>query len=288
MRSTNVGASARRGSFFCAGLHEMAIEAAFVPSEIRLAREVRRDAGAAAMNLAFLQRQVDLDAARIAAHLLEFDAEGFFQDVVHDRGQIRSSGGAAFGRFLGVHDVFDGFPRRLGSHVKQQVALIDAAQPSYFAHVERRFLASEQLVKIDAAARHAQRQAVRFRDAVNVIGRAQRTGAGHILNDDVWVSWNVLAHMAREDARILVVKTAGREADDDANRFVFVERRRIGRRQTRSAISAADERCRDSCRMPCRFFSLLFLTSALSWTPLIRQFPVRAQSRALTDSSPSL
>ena len=45
-----------------------------------------------------------------------------------------------------------------------------------------------------------------FADAVNVIGRAQRTGAGHILNDDVWVSWDVLAHVSRQDAGVLVSK----------------------------------------------------------------------------------
>jgi len=35
--------------------------------------------------------------------------------------------------------------------------------------------------------------------------------------------------MARQDARVLVVETAGREADDDANRFIFLKWRRLGR-----------------------------------------------------------
>jgi hypothetical protein len=115
--------------FFVSRLHQMAVEAILVPGEIRLARKVRRNPGAAAVNFAFLQSQVDLDTTRIAAHFLEFYSHGFFQDVVHDGGQIRSSGGAAFGRFLRIHNIFDGFPRRVGSHVKQQVPLVDTADP---------------------------------------------------------------------------------------------------------------------------------------------------------------
>ena len=63
-----------------AGLNQVAIETRLVPGEIWLARKVGRDAGAAAVNLAFFDRQVDFDAAWITAHFLEFYTEGLFQD----------------------------------------------------------------------------------------------------------------------------------------------------------------------------------------------------------------
>jgi hypothetical protein len=103
--------------------------------------------------------------------------------------------------------------------------LIDAADPGKFSHIEGRFLTAQELIQVYAAPRHAQSQTVRFRDAVYVIGGAERSRAGHVLHDDVGIAGYVLAHVAGENSRVLIVQAAGSKTDDDANGFVFVKRR---------------------------------------------------------------
>ena len=268
----------------------MAVEAALVPGEIGFPSEMRRHAGAAAMDLALLQGEIDFDAAWIAAHFLHLYPESFFQNVVEDRGQIGGARGAALGQFFGVGDVFNGLPRRIGSHVQHQVALIDAAQPGKFAHVKCRFFAPEQLIQVDAAARHAQRQAIRFGNTVNVIGRSQRAGARHVLHDDRRIAGKVPAHVAGEQTSILVVEAAGGEADDDANGFVFVERRRIGRGHVAVMIEPQINDAADNgAKQLADSFQYRIVIEASALSSDIRLYgnsPIALQSAALTDSSP--
>jgi len=49
------------------------------------------------------------------------------------------------------------------------------------------------------------------------------TGARHVVDDDRRLVWDMSAEMARDRARVSVEAAAGGSADDDAQRFAFVE-----------------------------------------------------------------
>jgi hypothetical protein len=83
--------------------------------------------------------------------------------------------------------------------------LIDAPDPGKFRHIESRFFTAQELIQIDAASRHAESQPIRLRDTVYVIGSAERSCTGHVLDDDVGIAGYVLAHIAGENARVLIV-----------------------------------------------------------------------------------
>jgi hypothetical protein len=63
-----------------------------------------------------------------------------------------------------------------------------------------------------------------------MIGRDHAAGAGHVLHYNVWEARDMFAHVARVGAGEDVVGVAGQIADDDANGFALVERRRLRRR----------------------------------------------------------
>ena len=70
---------------------------------------------------------------------------------------------------------------------------------------------------------------------------------------------NMLAHVAGENARILVIETAGGEADDDPNGFVFVEGRRLGAGSRCHERAKMNDAVNSSESLAIRFHCLLYL-----------------------------
>ena len=53
--------------------------------------------------------------------------------------------------------------------------------------------------------------------------RAQRTDAGHVLDDDGWMAGDEIAQMPRQQARVEVIAAARAIADNDLNLLAAIE-----------------------------------------------------------------
>ena len=82
---------------------------------------------------------------------------------------------------------------------------------------------AQDMLEDQSADEMADGEAVRLGDFVDVIGGDQTAGAGHVFDDEGRIAGNMLAQVARDGARVGVVAAAGGAADDDADRFAFVE-----------------------------------------------------------------
>jgi hypothetical protein len=58
---------------------------------------------------------------------------------------------------------------------------------------------------------------------IRVIRRDQHARSGHILDDNVGFTGNVLTEMARNKSSVRIVATAGATADDELDGFALVE-----------------------------------------------------------------
>jgi hypothetical protein len=66
-------------------------------------------------------------------------------------------------------------------------------------------------------------QPVRFGVPVNIIRRHKAAGAGHIFDHRGWISWDMLADMTGDEARVSVVAAARRLAHDETDRLVLIK-----------------------------------------------------------------
>src|SRR6185503_8959374 len=83
---------------------------------------------------------------------------------------------------------------------------------------------AQNMLEDQTADEMANDEAIRFGDFVDVVGGDQTAGAGHVFDDEGRIAGNMLAQVARDGARVGVVTAPGGAADDDADRFTFVER----------------------------------------------------------------
>ncbi len=91
------------------------------------------------------------------------------------------------------------------------------------ARVELDTRLADHLVDYLVAVEIQNRQAVGLGDLIYMIGREQAGGAGHVLDDDGRVPRNLVAQVARDQARVGIEATAGGEADDQFDSLAFVE-----------------------------------------------------------------
>ena len=101
--------------------------------------------------------------------------------------------------------------------------VVGAADPVELGRVELRALVAEQRIEAGAAADDAEGRAVLGADIVEPVGEPQAAGALHVLRHDVRIAGNVLAHVAREHARIEVVAAADAVADIEIDGLALVE-----------------------------------------------------------------
>jgi hypothetical protein len=50
-----------------------------------------------------------------------------------------------------------------------------------------------------------------------------RSRSGHVLHDESWLSWNMFAHVRREQPCVQIVDAPGANPGHDRNRFALVE-----------------------------------------------------------------
>jgi hypothetical protein len=89
-------------------------------------------------------------------------------------------------------------------------------------------------VELDAFFRHglrekqpslemAQRQAIRPGNSVDMISADAVARTGHVLHEDIRITWNVLAQVAGDGSRIGVKPATRRSRNDDSQCFALVE-----------------------------------------------------------------
>ena len=83
---------------------------------------------------------------------------------------------------------------------------------------------SEHVLEDEPADKVADREAVRFGDFVSMVRGNQTARAGHVFDDKSRIARDMLAQVARDGARVGIVTSAGRAADDNADGFAFVKR----------------------------------------------------------------
>ena len=111
-----------------------------------------------------------------------------------------------------------GVPGEAGADV-----VVGRADPVELQRVEPRALRRHQRLKRDRAVEGRDLGAVLRRRVVELVGEDQARGARHVLDDDVRIAGDVLAHVAGERARVQVVAAAGGEADADGDGLAAIE-----------------------------------------------------------------
>ena len=174
------------------------------------------------MKFLLLDGQADLVGALVAGNEIELHAQQvFLDDGVID--QRASGAGAADDELLFEHlpIVLDG---RIAAHDAHDAVLIGIANEAELGRVELvEALASHQRVEERAGQDNANRCPVFGGDRVEIARSAQAAGAGHVLNDDVRIAWNMFLQMARDEPRIDIDAAAGRRARDHRDILALVE-----------------------------------------------------------------
>ncbi len=133
------------------------------------------------------------------------------------------AGAAAFGRLLGVAQIVDGFERLIGAHVVDDVVFFRRTDPIEFRPIEFHFGTAHQLVEIQRRIDRAERQAVGFGDAIDIVGADDVAGAGHVLHHDRRIAGDILADVTRRQPRPKIVAAGGGGRDHHGNRFALIK-----------------------------------------------------------------
>ena len=97
------------------------------------------------------------------------------------------------------------------------------AEEFQLSHVEVDAFHAESAAQDQRAVEDAERKAVGLGAAVKIFGGDQRARAGHVFNKMAGLPGICFAHVACHGARVNIEAAAGAAADDDADRFPFVE-----------------------------------------------------------------
>ena len=196
-----------------------------VAQPVRLGRLPARPGIIARLDLAPFHRQVNLVAAGIAGDDLEFGAE----KLVHHRGI--DVGDCALARRAGndfaLAQVVDGLdagrvPDRHGLDHRRE-----RAEPVEFFCIEAHALRADRLRRGKIVAEHADVSAVARRLREQIVRHVDAAGAGHVLRHHVGIARNVLADMARHQARMQIVFAADAHSDQHVDGLAAIE---VGRR----------------------------------------------------------
>src|SRR5262249_4766306 len=108
---------------------------------------------------------------------------------------------------LGIFDRLDYRARRQHAHAG---LAHDAADPREFHRIEARlrFLAVEERRRRHAAVDQTEDRAVTRRRIIDVVAGADAAAANHVLHDNSRIARQILAHVARDQAAILIVAAA--------------------------------------------------------------------------------
>lgn len=98
-----------------------------------------------------------------------------------------------------------------------------AADPTEFCPVEFNLWLLQELIKKDRRLHRPNRQSIGFRNIIKMIGADDRSRPGHVLHNESWLSWNMFAHMRRQQARVQIVDAPGANTGHNRNRFSLIE-----------------------------------------------------------------
>ena len=99
-----------------------------------------------------------------------------------------------------------------------------ASDPAKFAPIEPHLCAADDLVEVESRVNRADSQSVGLGHIVDLVCRDQRSGAGHVLDNDVGVTRDVLGQVLCEESGIKVVDVSRLGADDNAHGLPLIER----------------------------------------------------------------
>jgi hypothetical protein len=105
------------------------------------------------------------------------------------------------------------------------ITLYGRADEEEFSPVKFDFRAPDELIEVksrDDGADH--RQTVGLGHIIKVVGRDLVARAGHVLDDGLRVSGDVLDYVGGNNTRPLIVESAGSRAGDDPDGLSLVER----------------------------------------------------------------
>src|SRR5215510_3646695 len=98
-----------------------------------------------------------------------------------------------------------------------------SANPSIFCPIEFDFFVASELCQIKTGGDGTQGKTVRFRHVVNIVRGDHRACAGHVLDDDFWISWKMFSQVSRVGAGPQIMGIAGEITDGDSDRFALKE-----------------------------------------------------------------
>ena len=174
---------------------------------------------ATTLEFAALDRKIDVVAARITGHQLQFGAE----DVVeHQREGIGVGTGAraAHHRAAGLH-VLPEIDRHGMPYGADADFVVHGAKPVELPPVELCFLIAEQGFRRHTAADIADYRAILRQGVINFIRQNHATGARPVLDDKTRLAGNVASHVARKRSGITIVPTTRAVSHIYCDAFAF-------------------------------------------------------------------
>ena len=193
------------------------------------------------VQFAALQRKACFRAARIAEDLAHLQPEHVPQDGAVD---VDAGAGArcseddllALGHIIPVLHA-RGVPRVAHAEIAR-----DAADPAILGEIDVRLFRMRQRFRDEPVVERDDVRAVGRQGTVQPLDRGEAACARRILHNDVGAAGNMPVEMTREDARILIVTAARREADHEVDAAPLVELgRRLGERRAARARMRAPE-----------------------------------------------
>ncbi len=175
------------------------------------------------MQLAGVGGQANLVGAFVAFDELERQVERRVDNPRHVAGAVARTQAAELDRRLRRQPLIHLADAAFFAQRAHRVVLNRHAEVFQFAHIEVDALLAQNAAQNQRAVEDAEGKTVGLGAAVQIFGGDQRAGAGHIFDQQRRVAGNMLAHVARHDARVDIEAAAGAAADDDADSFASVE-----------------------------------------------------------------
>ena len=168
----------------------------------------------------------------------------------------------------------------------------DDADPGIFAEIEVDLVRLDDGLGDHARIEDPHHRAVLRRGQVEIAHRGQAPGARHVLHDDGRIAGNVIADIARQHARIIVVAAGRREADHDGEELALVEivgarlrhKRQHGhqhRRKTKRPALDHRHPYRRSCRRFCGLVAVTDTSAPLGAICCDKTLPISSKIKQL-------
>ena len=168
------------------------------------------------------------------------------------------AGCRTFRRLLGLADILDGSIRRIGAHEQQRPIMFGRADPSVLCPVEFDLFIAGELRQIQTWGNGTQGKTIRFCNVVDIVRSNHRPRAGHVLDDDFWISLDMFSEVSCIGTSPQIMGIAGEITDRDPDRFAL-EKGGLG-----CGVCRAQKYCQESQYRLLHTILLRFITK-LHW-----------------------